>query len=189
MKEKFLTDSMVTITKADRRNSKEIVDLLLAAWLHTYPNEIFQITEKDLKKKFGDVEEKIIKIDNFLDSSRNSSDITYLVAKMTGNIYGFVYATKLQTELYINSLYVHPEHHRNGIGSLLLQEVITQNHGCNHAIVDVVAYNEKAITFYSKHGFVVQGTSQTAFGKFSNGKIIPEIHMIKNLSDSSTRGA
>lgn len=181
MREKILGSSL-EIHKAEKLHSKEIVSLLLSAWLYTYPNEQYQITESDIRKKFGGIDEKNIRISDYLDSIRGNTDVTYLVALLNSKVCGFLYSTRAQGDLYINALYVHPEYHRGGAGSSLLNEGITLNYGVGHIIVDVVSYNEQAIAFYRKHGFVVQGSSQTSFGQFFGGKSVPEIQMIKDCT-------
>lgn len=184
MCKKEFNDSTLTISKAEKQHSQEIVDLLLAAWLYVYPNEQYQITETAIRKKFGEVDKKSLSISNFLDSIRNNSDITYLVAEIDGKIAGFLYSTKVTDNLYINALYVHPNRHRLGVGNALLREGIMLNQGIHHAAVDVISYNEQAIAFYRKHDFVIHGPSQTPFGQFPDGKTVPEIQMVKNFTDS-----
>jgi len=179
-------NSSVTVSKAGRRHAEKIVDLLLAAWIHTYPNEQFHIRKTDVREKFGDINRKVIRIGKFLDSIRELSEITYLVAEKDGNVSGFLYALNMNRELYINALYVHPDRQRAGIGNLLLQKGITLNQGMSRVIVDVVAYNGPAVAFYKKHGFLVQGPSETPFGKFPNGIVVPEIRMVKNCVRSNS---
>lgn len=183
MKEE-IAHSTLTILKADKQNAKEIVALLLTAWLHTYPNEQYQITEEVIRKKFGEADRKIKMIGDFLESIQGNSEVTYLVAEEDGGISGFLYSAKTNNDLYIHALYIHPERHRKGIGSSLLLEAIALNNGIDHVIVDVVSYNEQAIAFYRKHNFVIQGPSQTPFGQFPNGIIVPEVQMIKDCTDS-----
>lgn len=182
MKEEIV-DSTITISKADKRHSKGIVDLLLSAWLYTYPNEHYKITEAIIIKKFGDVDQKVISITKFLDSIRNTSEVTYIVAEVDRKISGFLYSTKSTDNLYINALYVHPDYHRIGVGSTLLREGIMLNQGIRLATVDVILYNEQALEFYSKHNFIIQGLSKTSFGLFPDGITVPEIQLIKDCTN------
>jgi len=183
MKEALLEGDIV-IAKARVRDAADIANILLAAWLYTYPNEEYQITEADVRKKFGEIDRRIIGINRFLDSTQSNTTITYLVAQLKAEISGFIYCIKTQDNLNINSLYVHPKYHRLGIGSSLLREGIILNPGINHATLDVVSYNTQAIAFYRRHDFVIQGPSQTPFSQFPDGKTIPEIRMIRACSDT-----
>ncbi|OGG09385.1 hypothetical protein A2154_01195 [Candidatus Gottesmanbacteria bacterium RBG_16_43_7] len=172
----------ITITKADRSQSREIVDIILAAWLYSYPNDVYRITAADVRSKFGSVAEKELSIGSFLESINTNANVSYLTASSGGVLSGFIYATSSQYELYINALYVHPKYHRQGIGGSLLQAVFTANTGIERAVVDVVSYNFQAIAFYKKYGFITCGESETPFGRFPEGKIIPEIIMKKNFT-------
>jgi len=167
------------VRKATKEHAGDIVRLLFNAWVQTYVNSEYQITELDIQRKFGDLSEKIQDIGQFIENSTNQSNINYLVAIVNGEVSGFIYATKNKSELYINALYVDPNSQRGGIGTSLLHETINNNQMVDVIVVDVVSYNEKAIAFYEKNGFIKQGQSNTAFSKFPDGKVVPEIRMIK----------
>lgn len=172
----------IEVEKAEKQHSTDIVNILLAGWLYAYPNDQYLVTVQQVRDKFGDINEKINKIGSFIESIRASSYVNYLIAKIDTKVVGFLYARKMSAGLYIDALYVDPIYHRTGIGSSLLCAVATLNHNSSHITVDVVTYNEQAISFYQKYGFVIQGQSQTPFGQFSDRITVPEIRIVKNLT-------
>ncbi|MDP2585845.1 MAG: GNAT family N-acetyltransferase [Candidatus Levybacteria bacterium] len=176
----------IIIKRAEKKNASEITKVLLSSWLYAYPNETYQISESEIREKFGDVEEKTAGIGNFLESIQDRSDVNYLIAEVNHKVTGFIYAFRPQTQLlYINALYVDPDFHRTGIGSSLLSKLISLNQNISQISVDVVSYNTHAISFYEKKGFLYQCQSKTPFGHFPNGKTVPETHMVKSLSIQS----
>lgn len=179
-------DSTIMISQAYRKHAEQIVTLLLATWLRTYPNDQFHVREEDVREKFGSVHAKVASIGDFLDSIRNMSDVTYLIAADASCVSGFLYATKAGSELYISALYVDIDHQRAGIGSSLLRHAMMVNHDINRAVIDVVSYNTQAIAFYRKHDFVMLGLSATPFGHFPNGIVVPEVRMIKSCACADT---
>lgn len=68
-----------------------------------------------------------------------------------------------------NSIYVHRDHHRIGIGTLLLAELITQAraHGF-HALFARIANSQPAsVALHEAHGFFLVGTEREVGRKFS----------------------
>ena len=62
---------------------------------------------------------------------------------------------------YINNIAVSPEHHGQGIGSLLLKEIISRSvkAGYQKVELDVTSVNVRAIGFYESHGFIQESES------------------------------
>jgi ribosomal protein S18 acetylase RimI-like enzyme len=72
-------------------------------------------------------------------------------------------------QLRISSLVVHPEHHRQGIGAALMQEVLRRSVGMPLAVA-ATARNGPALALYGKFGFVA----------YRRGSLGPEaIEMLK----------
>lgn len=182
MKEALLQNESV-IKPASGVHAEDIVNLLHESWLKVYPSVMYGITSCDLDKKFGDPKKKIVKISKFIDENLANPVITYLIAETNTGLVGFIYANREGDDLYINALYIDSNHQRRGIGSALIESCIQQNIGIESISVDVVAYNEQAIAFYLRNGFHILGDSHTSFGKFPDGKIVPEIRMLKNIGD------
>ena len=53
----------------------------------------------------------------------------------------------------LNQLYVHPEHQKQGVGSLLLAEVESAFPGVFSLQLEVIEVNQRAIRFYESKGF------------------------------------
>ncbi|MFN8157444.1 MAG: GNAT family N-acetyltransferase [Candidatus Nanopelagicales bacterium] len=86
---------------------------------------------------------------------------TYAVADLDGTVVGFAaYGAERSDsprpwrgELY--ALYVLPEHWRTGAGSALMHHALDElaENGFDHATLLVLAGNDRAISFYRRHGF------------------------------------
>ncbi len=177
-----------TIVRAQKGHAGAIVDVLREAWISTYPNIRYNVTERDVLDKFGDPTEKETRIGDYLEKLDEQAGVIYMVASISNQVRGFIYAISSGSSLYISALYIDPKFQNNGLGGLLLQECLSSSPYSTNVSVDVVAYNTKAIRFYNKAGFIDVGPSQTDFSLFPNGVRIPERKMIKkHHAESSIR--
>jgi GNAT superfamily N-acetyltransferase len=69
-------------------------------------------------------------------------------------VYFFAYYTWVGKSLYLDDLYVMPEHRRKKVGSMLLERVfeLAKKEDCKRLRLEVLDWNEVAISFYKKHG-------------------------------------
>jgi GNAT superfamily N-acetyltransferase len=69
-------------------------------------------------------------------------------------VYFFAYYTWVGKSLYLDDLYVRPEHRRKKVGSMLLERVfeLARQEDCKRLRLMVLDWNEVAISFYKKHG-------------------------------------
>ena len=76
-----------------------------------------------------------------------------------GELLGYCACWVLFDELHINSLAVAPERRREGLGSLLMREVMRRafEEGARHAFLEVRRSNGPAIALYERLGFAVTG--------------------------------
>lgn len=161
-----------TITKMTLEEVEPATAMRLQSWLDTYVNDAVGVTQewilernrKQMTPEFMEARKK-----RFL-----SVDMTGWVAKNAeGKIIGvtnpYVDEAGLQ---HVGSLYVDKNYHRLGIGSELLKKVIEQSDPKKPIVIGVVSYNDRAIIFYKKWGFVEITNSETHFDG-----IIPEIMM------------
>ncbi len=74
-------------------------------------------------------------------------------------VYFFAYYTWVGKSLYLDDLYVRPEHRRKNVGSMLLRKVLelAKREECKRVRLQVLDWNENAISFYKKHGGSVSG--------------------------------
>lgn len=83
-----------------------------------------------------------------------------------------------ENENRLQTIYVLPEYQGKGIGKMLwkqAQEFFNKN---KNIYVSVVTYNDKAISFYKKLGFIDNGKtwSDEKF-RMKSGSILPEMEM------------
>lgn len=91
----------------------------------------------------------------FLVFLENNPD-TFLVAEYNGNVVGYVMGyLRPDLEGHIMSIAVDPAYRGNGIGSVLLSEVIERliNKGARYIGLEVRVSNENAINLYERFGF------------------------------------
>ena len=97
-----------------------------------------------------------------------------------GVLIGGVTASTAYSRLHIETLWVHKEHRRNGLGKALMHQVESagRNAGCHSAWLDTS--NPQAKLFYDELGFTVFGELQ------NNTKQLPALHtrwfMKKNIA-------
>lgn len=72
---------------------------------------------------------------------------------------GYVCVWRVQGELWINNLAVHPSHRRRGLGTRLLQAALDMGRklGCEHALLEVRLSNQQARRLYRHQGFHTVG--------------------------------
>jgi ribosomal protein S18 acetylase RimI-like enzyme len=79
----------------------------------------------------------------------------------------------------LRTIYVLPEYHRSGIGTMLWNAVKDFIDESKDTIVQVADYNQQAINFYEKLGFVDTGKRwKDERWKMRSGAYIPEMEMI-----------
>lgn len=75
------------------------------------------------------------------------------VAESEGRIIGFANVWNICGDVSLNNLAVIPEERSNGVGTLLLKEVLNRYRGCDFVTLEVRKSNEGAIRFYKRFGF------------------------------------
>ncbi len=89
----------------------------------------------------------------------------------------------MQDKNKLNVLYVLPAYQGKKIGYRLWQEALAFAGNDKDIILDVATYNAKAISFYSRLGFVDTGKRFTHDeSMFKSGVKIPEMEMVLNLT-------
>ena len=91
---------------------------------------------------------------SFLYELENENNF-YLGYEIEGEIVGYIGCMRILDELSINNFAVLPHQRRQGIGLLLLTEMIRMNvaAGVRHFYLEVRVSNESAISLYEKVGF------------------------------------
>lgn len=120
--------------------------------------KISKMTAEDIPQ-ICDIEEKSFPIpwqtDTFKHELTNML-ATYLVAKDSEKVIGFIGAWFVMDECQITNIAVDEEYRKKGIASQLVTELFKEckKHGTNYIMLEVRVNNLVAQKLYAKHGFV-----------------------------------
>lgn len=172
---------MILVTKAKPEDVRSIQELLYETWLETYPNSEAGITEEDIHTRFKErMTDKVIKERQEKLRDNSSRNELFLVAKENDELVGVCGVSAREEYNELQAIYVSPKHQRKGIGYMMWDEAKKYFNPEKKTIVHVADYNEKAISFYKKLGFVDTGKrfSQEIHKMPVSGKCIPEMEMV-----------
>ena len=151
-------------------------------WLATYPNADAGITEDDIRIRvegeYGElIPQKIERWRNGIEAT--GSERATFVVHDDSKVVGFVAPAIIEGKRRIGAIYVLPEAQGRGVGGKLLRKAI-EWHGREEDIFLYVAnYNQNAIEFYKKNGFVETDTKiKDEVAQLGNSKEISEIEMV-----------
>jgi len=162
-------------TPADARN---IQNVFYKAWLRTYPNEEAGVTVDDIEDRFKDSfsEERIQRLQNRIHWSPPNE--RFLVARVAGKAVAACRVIRNEDKNDLQAIYILPEYQGQGIGRQLWNEGKTFFDDTKDTFVEVAAYNQNAIDFYTKLGFEDTG-KRFVDEKFrlKSGATIPQMEM------------
>lgn len=169
----------IQITKPVPEDALGITTVLYKAWLATYPNDALGITAEDVEGSYKESfsEERIKKSEENL---RNiPTNQKRVVAKDGDMVVGMATMVKNDNNNQLRTIYVLPDYHGKGIGTMLWEAVKDFVDPAKDTIVQVADYNQQAIKFYEKLGFVDTGKRwKDEKWKMRSGAYIPEMEMI-----------
>jgi ribosomal protein S18 acetylase RimI-like enzyme len=169
----------IQITRPLPEDARGITTVLYKAWLATYPNEDLGVTIEDIEDSYRDsfTKENIQKSEEKL---RNiPANQKRVIAKDGDLIIGMATMVRNNDNNQLRTIYVLPEYHRSGIGTMLWNAVKDFIDESKDTIVQVADYNQQAINFYEKLGFVDTGKRwKDERWKMRSGAYIPEMEMI-----------
>lgn len=178
-----MISNQVKITVAFPSDVYGIRAVQKATWLATYPNEVLGITREDIVSRFADdetpqgkqrMEERKARL---LDPNTHTS-----VAKDGDTVIGFCMAQREGKSGRLGAIYLLPEYQGLGLGRKLA-DVALEWLGARDIFVNVVSYNQKAILFYERCGFVKTGkVVEDAVASLPSGKVLPEIEMMRSAT-------
>lgn len=84
-------------------------------------------------------------------------------------------------QMKLDKLYVHQDHHGQGLGSRLLAhaEALARGEGCHTLYLQVNKHNDKAVSSYRRNGFTVRESAVFAIGR---GFVMDDFVMEKRLA-------
>ncbi|MBW6431995.1 GNAT family N-acetyltransferase [Patescibacteria group bacterium] len=167
--------SGVKIRLAKPADSDAMFDVVEKTWLSTYPNKELSITKECLTEQIELNKQKRKKI------TQNKKSHTW-VAVDGDTVIGICRAEILRGDKYLGSTYILSDYQRQGIGSEFIDRATKWFGNENGIITEVASYNKKAISFYSKNGFVKSSRIKKPKGtRLPNGSVIPIFEMTKMI--------
>lgn len=170
----------VQISSANLHDVYGIREVQKETWLATYPNESLGITRELIMQKFA-LDDTPAGQRQMAERRRRLNDPQqlFLVAKDQDQVVGFCWAGRTDSEHRIHAIYLLPNYQGQGIGKQLMAQA-QQWLGSHHDIVvNVAAYNQPAIGFYERCGFVKTGRLvKDGAAQLAPGVVIPEIEMV-----------
>jgi ribosomal protein S18 acetylase RimI-like enzyme len=173
----------IEIREATPEDAEGIAYVQRDAWFATYPNKEHGITIQDIEDRYANMSAKIEKWEKSIRENKYKGDSLLQVASEGGNVLGWCVVTRDKERNELSGIYVHPDHHGKGIGNRLADKGLKWLGDEKDISVLVADYNEKAIKFYEKLGFVDTGERILEERlKLKSGNTIPERRMIKRAS-------
>jgi ribosomal protein S18 acetylase RimI-like enzyme len=158
------------ITKATVNDTAAIAKVQHDTWIATYPNEEQGVTENYIRQRVSNSQTPERK--DFWKESLSRKDTGIWVAKFKGKVIGFCVMKKTSTYNSLEAIYVLPENQGGGFGPELIEAALSWGDKDKDTRVEVASYNEQAINFYKKYGFVLSEET----GQSGN---IPTVIMVK----------
>ncbi|MDD5376525.1 MAG: GNAT family N-acetyltransferase [Candidatus Gracilibacteria bacterium] len=171
----------ITIFPANPSDAIFISEINSQTWFDTYKSEEYGITE-ELVKSFPEDNEGTTAFIKRKEKEISDNLGSYFLVrddeKVIGYANGKIYPTKPFNEL--SGIYLLPEYQRQGIGTQLAEMVLNYLGKEKDVIVEVVGYNQRAINFYKKLGFVF--VQELEKFEITDGIWVPEVRMLKKIS-------
>ncbi len=181
------TKQPVEVEEARPEDAAEVFDVQRRTWLDTYPNEKAGVTYDDLKLRLDGENGELIpqKVERWKQGIESTGDrrATFVV-RDNGKIVGFVAPGIMNEQRRIGAIYVLPEAQGKGIGNALLKKSIEWHGRDDDIYLHVATYNQNAIDFYKRNGFMETGTKIEDDGTPQ----IPEIEMVLKAENSKELG-
>ena len=162
----------ITIRKATQKDLLEMFEILKKCRIEMQTNEKLGLTREnatnfDVQKSFENLQKEFEK-----------SNSTFWLLEKESEILGFSETIQMENWVELDKLCLKKEWQNQGLGSDLLAHTLTNLKTTNQDVkVEVVSFNQKAIKFYEKFGFV-KTESKLEPMKSQNGELVPAIEMI-----------
>lgn len=167
------------IEHARESDEADIHEVFYRAWLATYPNLAYSITREDIEERFKGRDDPAQRKKRATLYGNPLPREPWLVARLTGKVVGVCTPVQKDDRNQLQRIYVHPLAQGLGVGSALWKKALDHIDKSKDTYVEVVCYNEQAILFYRKHGFVPTG--RIWFDDritFKSGAQFPEMEMV-----------
>lgn len=150
------------VRSATKEDLSAVRDLLVETWHATY-DDIYGVEKvNDITSRYHSLEA--------LKKNLAKPYSEFIIADDGADMLGMAYASQKDHKLSILSqLYVHPEHQKKGVGSLLLAEVESAFPGVYALQLEVIDKNRNAVEFYESRGFEKTNTKIDDWGQPNSG--------------------
>lgn len=150
------------VRSATKEDLNAVHDLLVETWHATY-DDIYGVEKvNEITSRYHSLEA--------LKKQLAKPYSEFIIADDGADILGMAYASQKDHKLSIlNQLYVHPEHQKKGVGSLLLAEVESAFPGVFALQLEVIDKNRNAVEFYESRGFEKTSTKIDDWGQPNSG--------------------
>lgn len=169
----------IIIVQPKKEDAIGSIEVQHKAWLATYPNEKLGITVEDIEERYKNayVGERLERRKKIIENPEPNEKV--LVAKDGNKVVGMCYGDIQENRNQLRAIYILPEYHGKGIGTKLWQALLPFFDKNKDIYVEVVDYNEKAISFYKKLGFVDTGKRfQEERFRMKSGALFTEMEML-----------
>jgi ribosomal protein S18 acetylase RimI-like enzyme/SAM-dependent methyltransferase len=181
---RYKRNKSVSIHPAKPDDAEVIYNIQRKGWVDTYPNKDLGITKDEIRLRVEGENGKDVplKIEQWKETIKKD-DGTHgvFVASLSGDVTGFVAPGLIDGDHRIGAIYVLTEAQGLGIGAQLLTKAIEWHGRAEDIFIHVASYNQNAIDFYKRFGFVETGkTIEDDSELVKQGKVkpIPQIEMI-----------
>lgn len=171
--------SNIEIRSPRPEDARGILEVYYRSWLKAYPSEKYGISVEDIEDSYKDsfTEEKIKMTEERIKNPKEN--MRSFVAVDGDTIIGVSRVVIRESYNQLQTIYLLPEYQGKGIGTMLWNAAKTVMDPKKDIIVQVAVYNEQAIGFYKKLGFIDTGKrfSEERF-RMKSGNVIPEMELI-----------
>lgn len=149
----------ITVRLASAEDADQVRDVYYYAWLAAYPNEELGITVADIEWLFTKLNHPTMAARRAARLANPPQNELCWVATVPGEVVGVSRVVYEPEANHLQTLYVHPQYFRKGVGSALWRHVQSRGQPGKPWTLWVTDYNSRAQAFYRAMGFVETGES------------------------------
>ena len=165
----------------DFNEVEELIDLEKQVWLTTYPNAEYYVTKEDILARFDNHASRV----QVVMADLNNQNHRYFLIQIGSKHVGYMHLERQIEHNHIVELYILTEFQGIGIGSSAVEYAFTWFGDRKPIFLQVVSYNQSAIDFYEKFGFLIDPSihrdPNDRWNLLPSGKYIPVVSMVKHF--------